>query len=433
MSDDLTKIDKDWESLFEKYGILAHIQNKGSFRISSKQINEVHEARLMAKFDQSARLPEIFKKNKLSILPVARGDYLIGPFLTHIPIYYKEGVIPQKVENPQLETLNPSNLYSEASALFFAYNSGIISDIMGGSNNVKFTVNGRMGSGEFSFSIQNQLQLQKPTIVSVKNSQIEIDAGFESPEAFLICEAKNHASEELLIRQLYYPYRLWSEKIAKPVIPVFLAFSNDVFHAFIYAFEDKQDYNSIYLKNYKAYTFADEDISLQDIKKVWQDVSNTEEPNVAFPQADSFERVLDLLSVLHEEDLTRTEVTLKYEFDPRQTNYYVAACKYLGLVEAFSAEYKERGYRLTVEARRIMSLPYKKKILALIKKIFERQVFKNAFGIFMESNCLPSRQTIYQIIKTADISKPINDITINRRASTVLSWLGWMITISVAE
>ena len=210
MSSGTTKIDKAWKQLFDKYNILAHIGVEGAFRILSNQINEFHEARLMAKFDQSAQLPDIFRVNQLSILPVTRGEYIIGPFVTHKKISYCTEK-PEKVEIPPLETLDSKNLYSEAAALFFAYNSGIINDVMG-SPNVHYTVNGRMSSGEFIFTIENSLQPQSPVAVEVKNSQIEIDAGFESPDAFVICEAKNHASEELLIRQLYYPFDIGSTK-----------------------------------------------------------------------------------------------------------------------------------------------------------------------------------------------------------------------------
>jgi hypothetical protein len=426
-----TKIDSAWAQLFEQHNILARISDEGSFRISSAQINKVHEARLMAKFDQSAQLPKIFRENELSILPVTRGDYLVGPFVTHEPIHYQT-VKPKKVKNPQLETLKPDDLYSEASALFFAYNSGIIKDVMGSNDSIRFTVNGRMGSGIFSFSIQNKLQPQNSSIVEVRNSQVEIDAGFESPEAFLICEAKNQASEELLIRQLYYPYRLWSEKITKPVIPAFLAFSNDTFHIFTYAFEDKSNYNSIVLKSYKAYTFADEDITLQDIIDVWQ-TSVATEPNVTFPQADSFPRVLDLLSVLHSEELTRSEVTLKYEFDPRQTNYYVSACEYLGFIERFTTTEHERGYRLTTDARQIMSLPYKQKYLALIRRVFEKPVFHQAFEIFVKTKSTPDKSAICQIMQGVKFLKPINETTIDRRSSTVSGWLDWMFRLAAAE
>jgi hypothetical protein len=426
----LKKIDSYWNKLFANHKILDHISLNGTFRISAAQINQVHEARLMAKFDQSTQLPAIFRINQLSILPVTRGDYLIGPFTTHEPVNYQT-VKPKQVKNPQLETLKPDNLYSESSALFFAYNSGIIQDVMG-SDKVSFTVNGRMGSGVFSFSIQNKLKPNTPSIVEVRNSQVEIDAGFESPDAFLICEAKNQASEELLIRQLYYPYRLWSEKISKPVIPVFLAFSNDIFHVFTYAFENKLDYNSIILKNYKAYTFADEDITLKDIIAVWKNIHVCVEPDVTFPQADSFPRILDLLSVLHSEELTRSEVTLKYEFDPRQTNYYVSACEYLGFIERFEITGRERGYRLTPDARKIMSLPYKQKHLALIRKILEKPVFHQVFENFITTNFF-SATKIYQIMQKANFSIPINPTTIKRRSSTVSGWLDWMIRLVVAE
>ena len=431
MSVGATKIDKAWEQLFDKHNILSRVSTDGVFRISSTQINEVHEARLMAKFDQSTLLPDAFRSNNLSILPVTRGEYIIGPFQTHEKIIYRP-VKPKQVEIPQLETLDSKNLYSEASALFFAYNSGIINDIMG-SDKVQFTVNGRMGSGAFSFSIDNSLNPQIPVSVDVKNSQVEIDAGFESPDAFVICEAKNQASNELLIRQLYYPYRLWSNKISKPVIPVFLAFSNDIFHVFTYEFTDKQNYNSIRLKDYKEYTFADEEISFQDIVDLWRSISDIREPDVTFPQADSFPRILDLLSVLHEEELTRTEVTMKYEFDSRQTNYYVSACEYLGLIERFSTDDNERGYRLATDVRTTMSLPYKQKHLTLMRKVLECPVFYRAFEILMKNNEVPDKRTICQIMKDTDFSKPINDTTIGRRASTVSGWLNWMIQLSVAE
>ena len=145
----------------------------------------------------------------------------------------------------------------------------------------------------------------------------------------------------------------------------------------------------------------------------------------------SFPRVLDLLSVLHEAELNRSEVTMKYEFDPRQTTYYVSACKYLGLVEHFFTGANGQKYRLTEEARNIMSLPYKKKHLALIKKILERPVFHKAFSIFINTKKRPNKSEICQIMASSNL--PIGGQTLGRRASTVLGWLDWMIRIAVAE
>lgn len=421
-----SSIQKAWEMLFDSCDILARVKANGSYQISSKIINLYKEARLMAKFDQSTQLPEIFQQNNLSILPIARGEYLIGPFQTHKRVVYPH-VKPIPVEIPDLETLDYTNLYSEASALLFAYNSGIVQDIMG-SSKVAFTVNGRMSSGSFEYYIDNSVNGSPRSKISIQNSQIEIDAGYESPEAFCICEAKNIAAEELLIRQLYYPYRLWNDKIKKPIIPVFLAFSNDIFHVFQYEFTDASYYNSIQLVQHKAYTFADEPIMLAEVIQLWQSIVPLKEPSITFPQADSFERVVDLLSVLYEKGLTRDEVTLKYEFDPRQTNYYITACEYLGLIERAKNMDGEREYRLTLEAHSIMGMRYKPKHLALIKKILERPVFHEVFGIAIESGAIPDKNTVCQVMANLDLG--INDVTINRRSSTTRRWLDWIFRLS---
>ncbi len=59
-----------WEMLFEKHQILGKLENSDYFLISSNDINKFREARLMTKFDHRSQLPKIFKKNKLSILPI---------------------------------------------------------------------------------------------------------------------------------------------------------------------------------------------------------------------------------------------------------------------------------------------------------------------------------------------------------------------------
>ena len=68
------KNDIAWEILFNKYNIISEINEKGKFEITAKQINEVREARLMTKFDHKVNLPKIFADNKLSILPITRGE-----------------------------------------------------------------------------------------------------------------------------------------------------------------------------------------------------------------------------------------------------------------------------------------------------------------------------------------------------------------------
>ena len=421
MAEKSISIDKAWEILFDRHDIAKQVAARGSFRISSADINTVKEARLMAKFDQSTQLPAIFKENKLSILPISRGEYIIGGFETHAKIKY-DSVRPTPVPVPNLQTIDYTNLYSESSALLFAYNSGIIADILGGE--AVFTVNGRMSSGSFSYWVRNNRLPAGEQHLDVVNAQVEIDAGYESRDALMLCEAKNVAVDELLIRQLYYPYRLWSSKISKPILPVFLVYSNDVFHAFIYRFFDREFYNSLELVEHKAYTFADEDIHLKDVVDIWNSIQCTEEPPITFPQADTFSRIVDILSVLYEKTMTPEEVTLKYDFDARQTSYYISACEYLGLLYRDTNEYGERQYTLSREAKSIMELRYKQKYLALIRTMLERPVVPKAFGVALRSSGVPEKAAICKIMEEADL--PINGTTIMRRSSTVRGWLEWI-------
>lgn len=423
MRDNTIGIGQAWEILFDRHHIAERVDREGSFQISAAEINTVKEARLMAKFDQSSRLPEVFKKNRLSILPITRGEYVIGPFETHAKVDYTPVPVRQ-VKIPELSTIDYTNLYSEASALLFAYNSGIFEDVTG-AERMYFTVNGRMASGSFSFRINDVRRSGCQTGLSVANAQVEIDGGYECDRSFLICEAKNIASEELLIRQLYYPFRLWQGKLKKTVIPAFMVYSNDIFHIFLYEFTDYADYNSLKLTEHRAYTFADEAITRDDLLEVFRSVGlSLQEPEAVFPQADSFERVVDLLSVLYEKSLTRDEVTLKYEFDERQTNYYISACEYLGFIQRETNEEKERVYSLTGEAKELMGMRYKKKYLGLVKKILARPVFYHAFLLAVMRDEVPDKAQICRLMKDAGLG--LSDSTILRRSATVRGWIAWI-------
>ena len=133
---------------------------------------------------------------------------------------------------------------------------------------------------------------------------------------------------------------------------------------------------------------------------------------------------------MYEQELTHEEITIKYEFDPRQTDYYITACVYLGLVERTSIN-GERGCKLSLEAKNIMALSYKQKYLALIKKIFICPVFHKTFNFIIQNNKIPNKDEICQIMSKSNLS--INKTTINRRSSTVRSWLDWILRVSNTE
>jgi len=64
------------------------------------------------------------------------------------------------------------------------------------------------------------------------------------------------------------------------------------------------------------------------------------EPEIPFPQADSFRRIINLCELLNKSYLTKNEITANYYFDPRQSNYYTDAGRYLGLIGAFNDTFK---------------------------------------------------------------------------------------------
>ena len=71
---------KAWLVLNKKHNILENIDKNGSFTISSKEIDTVREARLMAKFDHFCSQPEFLRSNNIQILPIENGLYVLGRF-----------------------------------------------------------------------------------------------------------------------------------------------------------------------------------------------------------------------------------------------------------------------------------------------------------------------------------------------------------------
>ncbi len=264
--------------------------------------------------------------------------------------------------------------------------------------------------------------------IRVDNSQCEIDGGYESEHSFIIVEAKNYTVEDFLIRQLYYPYRLWEGKLRKTVIPVFMTYSNDCFTFFIFSFDRKEEYNSITLVKQLKYIVAPDQIELGDILSVFHNSKIKEEPAIPFPQADRFERVIDLLGLLYENDLSKDFITHNYQFDIRQTDYYTNAAIYLGIVSKHRGQ-EEIFYSLTDLGQRIMSFDYKNKYLSLVKWILEHEVFYKVLGRYFELSNIPDKQEICDIMRSSYIYGLSADSrnTIERRAQTVLSWVDWIL------
>lgn len=416
--------DTAWQILFDKYDILGNIERNGQFIISSNQIKEFREPRLMTKFDHKINLPTIFADNRLAILPISRGDYVISSFSA-----YKEFEPPvndvQRVSIPaHIQSLMPQFLVSEAIALNCANACGILSDFLEDEALVP-TVSGRMSSGNFGFDIETDSGVKR---IDVANSQIEIDAAYEGINCLSLFEAKRDLSDDFLVRQLYYPFRVWKERVTKPVKPVFLVFSNGMFNLYQYEFDDPQNYNSLKLVKQKNYVIATE-ISLSDIENLLITVPLVAEPKISFPQADRMSRIVNLIELLNEKPMTKQDITSKYAFDERQTNYYTDAGRYLGLIKKGHDENGNILFQLSTRGRHILGLEYKERQLAIVTQILAHKVFNETLKFHLQYGEMPDKQTIIRIMKEANLYNIEADSTYLRRSSTVVGWINWILGI----
>ena len=84
---------------------------------------------------------------------------------------------------------------------------------------------------------------------------------------------------------------------------------------------------------HKKYAIQEGAINIENIQNILNNIQVVEEPKLPFPQADSFERVINLCELLKQKGfISKNDITQNYDFDYRQTNYYSSAARYLGLI-----------------------------------------------------------------------------------------------------
>jgi len=243
-----------WKKIFDDNRILEHNFSSEPYILSAKQIKESvqdfkrtseKEVRILCKMDSRKNLPTIMLENNLFLVPVKNGNYAIvhGEGYVDIPeIDTKPEIYHTKLDF-DLETSIVGN--SEMQHLDFAYASSLIRTFMNDSSLV-LTIRGRKYTPSFTYNIGN-------VTLETSSVQTEVDAGYEGREQIVLVEAKNSSTKNTIIRQLYYPYRQWSEHTTKKVIPLFFEKRGDEYLIWKYEFTNKNDYNSVRLVNSKKF------------------------------------------------------------------------------------------------------------------------------------------------------------------------------------
>lgn len=195
--------------------------------------------------DSRKDVPEVMKKNGLVILPVKNKYYVIvkGEGFVDIPEIESAVESYNTKLDFNLDTAKIGN--SEMQHLDFAYASSLIRTFMEDPSLV-LTIRGRKYTPEFSYKIGDN-------IIETKGVQTEIDAGYEGRNKVVLIEAKNSSTKNTIIRQLYYPYRQWTEHTKKEVFLLFFEKRKDEYSIWQYEFTDKNNYDSIRLVKSKKY------------------------------------------------------------------------------------------------------------------------------------------------------------------------------------
>lgn len=241
---------RSWKKIFNDYEILKHDFDKSPFLLSATQIKRAcqvfketseKEVRILCKQDSREDRPDVFVKDNLFLLPVKNGYFNIikGDGYIDIPEIKKEVVVYSSKLDFQLDTTQIGD--SEMQHLDYAYAASLIRTFTDDPSLV-LTIRGRKYTPDFEFYVGKQL-------IKVSSVQTEVDAGYEGKNQIVLIEAKNFSATNVIIRQLYYPFRQWREHTKKKVVTLFFdkARGEDVYSIWEFEFQDPKNYSSITL------------------------------------------------------------------------------------------------------------------------------------------------------------------------------------------
>lgn len=241
---------QSWEKIVKDYKILDNDFDRTPFKISAEQIKvsvqdfrrtAEKEVRILCKQDTRESRPKVFKGNDLFLLPVKNGVYNIvkGEGYVGIPEIDSDVASYSSKLDFSLDTTKIGD--SEMQHLDFAYAVSLIRTFTDDPSLV-LTIRGRKYTPEFNFYVGKQL-------IKTKGVQTEVDAGYEGEKKIILVEAKNSGAKNVIIRQLYYPFRQWQSFTKKKVSTLFFekSRSKNIYSIWEFGFKDINDYNSIML------------------------------------------------------------------------------------------------------------------------------------------------------------------------------------------
>lgn len=303
--------------------------------------------------------------------------------------------------------------------------------------------------------IANNWQLNRsPSDYINYGKNIEFDGEFFTIEKFVYNELRVYGvfkSKELALKekdrlQLNYwsaPYRLKTREYpyGENIVPFDYLFNVEIYKngelkefGPFYSFEEAvktceeiEANDNFELENVFQDKFGFDD-DLDDNQKILREIFNQveliPEPKVPFPQADVFEIFVKICKELYKnESLKRFDIIDIFHLNQRQYSFYISAGEYLGLIE----KNRHQVVKLTDLGLDVFAGDSDTISLDLTYLILQHKPFYDVFSLYLINDELPTPDEIFEVLKNNEIYNVDSDVTLKRRATSVRSWIKWII------
>jgi hypothetical protein len=406
--------DTAWETYIKKKKIRLDGQK---YEVLARDLNTVagDRARLMTKVDEPDQLPPIFRKAGYSILAVANGSYLLfrGNMFATIPDCPVRATYSPRTDFPLKTTGRGAG---ESDYLDNAFNTGLLSEFAQ-CGKLYLTIRGRERARQFDFRI-DEIGLD----ISVNGVQIEVDAGFEGERDIFLIEGKIGNRSHFNIRQLYYPFRHFSQIVPnKNIRPLFFAYDlkRATYLLYEFGFHNPLIFDSIYPVNCSIYSLTRPFVYAIDELK---DQGFETHKNIV-PQADDLNKILELLRLINSGQNAVPEIADHFSFNLRQSNYYGEAAESLGLIT------RKRGiFELTERGSAFIFTDPKDQRLFFLKLVLNSWYFMELIQKARRKGYY-TKDDIEELVRSVEKvrgDKRYHTTTIERRVRTVTAWSKWI-------
>lgn len=407
------KTDEGWRLYIEKKGI--HF-DQAIYWVDAAELAELSdcEPRILAKFDTSEQLARPLAKAGYTLLPVRNGQYVLlrGNLFVETPPCGTQASFEPRLAFPLLTAGRGSG---ESQYIDQAFNSGLLADFLG-LKNMFLTIRGREYTGRFRFRF-SEMEIE------VESVQIEVDAGYESLHDIVLVEAKIGIPKQFNVRQMYYPFRHFSQIVPqKHIRNVFLAYDipSSSYHFHEYRFTDEHDPLSILQERCNVYRITPaKRLHIHELLD-----ARFQTRNDLVPQADDLNKVFELLTLVEARISGSDEVADYFAFAPRQSNYYAEAAEYLGLVHRSGPT----GPELTDLGIQVLSEPPEGQSRVLAKAVVNSWIVAGLVELALQKGAftVSDIDALIQRVRGQAGQPHYTGQTVSRRRQTIKAWLRWL-------